>query len=355
MTYESLSATTSGKAVVAADQAGGIPLSFTVSGTIDPERIVDLREAMKDSPFNEFLSAQTAELLRLFGSTVRPIEIMTPEFRSRASEEITRAMTEGGLAEAVLTIDPPDYNTFLEAALRFAPTGGAWELRPGVTIALEQPAGAASWQLNTALGLINESEKLIVEAEVKYLDALAISPLALPPMERLMAIYMAVGEWAKLQRVLDAALTHVPTSVPHLNWAGLVLLKRGDLTNAERLFTQGLDLEPDNPLLLGNVGTLLMKTNRIEEAGGLFERAVNVAPESPQALFNYGSLLAATDRFDEALPYLQRAEGTGRLTPQLARTLSIVLEKLGNSEEAAAYREKASLLESQGDATPGLS
>ncbi len=318
------------------------PIAYTLDVAIDPPRLADLHASMQGAPLEDFLHMQMSRLLERVAGEARPAEVLTEEFRRRASEAITSSMTSAGFLRADLTIDPPDAQVLLDAALTLAAGGEAWELRIPVNAALVD--APRDWRLHTALALVNESESLISEAETGYLEALALEPSALPPMERLVTIYTAVEQWDRLQRILDAALAANPRSIQHINWTAVVLIKKGDRVGAERILRDGLALAPDNATLLANLGVLLMNTGREEEAVETFRHAVTSAPDSGQALFNLGSALAATDRWEEALEHLTQAERTGHATLPLTETLAIVHEKLGHTEEATRYREAAAAI-----------
>ncbi len=336
-----------GEAAVAGE--GAPTLRYSLAAALDPLRVGQLHAAMGDD-LEESLRTRTSALLTAYASEATPGVLFSDAFREQSAARAREALERVGFAQADLTIAPLDTEALLNAARSLAPAGAASELRAPLTRALA--SDPRSWRLLTALGMINESEKLIAEAETNYLDALAVDPGAIPPMERLLTIYTTVGAWHKLQRVLDAALTANPDSVHHLNWTGLVLLKRRDFVGAERTLTRALELAPDNASIMANLGTLLMTTGRDEEAIAMFRRAVDLAPGDPRALVNLGSALAASDRFAEALESLERAEASGSLTHNLASTLAIVHDKLGHAERASAYRAVAEALKEQERAIP---
>jgi tetratricopeptide (TPR) repeat protein len=345
LTYSTLPVTVEGEALMTPAAGGEIPARFSVTARIDPDHVADLHKAIAGRRTDEFLKSQTDLMLREYASHADAVEALTPQFRSRAATEIAAALKKLGFAEVSLTVRPPDADTLLAAAQYLAPRREAWKIRQTVAEALGEPGGSGSWKLQTAMGLVNESEKLFTDAEKNYFDALAIDPSALPPMSELVNLYSTVKEWARLQRVLDAALTANPKSLQHINWMAMVLLKQDDLVGCERILKSGLELEPASPMLLANLGTLYMKMNRVDDALAAFQKAVEASPASQQAQFNMGSALAATGRFAEALPYLERAEQAGRPGVQLLGTLMIVNEKLGDKTKAAAYRARVKALE----------
>jgi len=334
-----------GETLVTPSSGGEIMMKYSVSGALDPGRAAAVFAALDNRTMEEFLSAQVGALLRQNAASADPVEMLTPEYRSKVAEQIADAMKRGGFAEASIKVQPPDDATLLAAAQALAPRGEAYKLRQTIAEALLDPAREGSWRLHTAMGLVNESTKQFTEAEKDYLDALAMQPEALPPMAQLVAIYSAVGEWAKLQRVLDAALTVDPDSLQHINWTAMVLIKQDDLVGAERILKHGLELAPLNSTLVSNLGGLYLKTGRTDEALDLLRKAVEAAPDSPLALFNLGSALASTDRYDEALPYLEQAERAGSLTYPLARTLALVHGRLGHKAASAEYEARARELE----------
>ncbi len=331
----------SGETLVTPASGGEIMLRYTISGSLDPARAGAVFSAIGNRSMEEFLTSQVGALLRQNAASADPVDILTPEYRSKVSDEISAAMTRGGFAQATLKLKAPDDETLLSAAQALAANGQAYRLRQTIAEALLEPGRADSWRLHTAMGLVNESTKQFTEAEKDYLDALASQPDALPPMAQLVAIYSAVGEWSKLQRVLDAALTADPNSLQHINWTAMVLIKQDDLVGAERILKRGLEISPASTTLLMNLGGLYLKTDRPDEAIDLLRRAVDAEPDSPVVLFNLGSALASTGRYDEALRYLEQAEKAGPLTYPLARTLALVHGRLGHKAKSADYEAKA--------------
>jgi len=347
ITYSTAPATASGETIVTPASGGEIPIRYSVTGRIDPERAAELHPALGGATIERFLSEQTGRLVSEYASSAEAVEILTSRFREKAAADIAARMKNGGLAEASLTIQPPDGDTLLAAAQYLAPLGEAWKIRQTCAEALAEPDAGRDWRLLAAMGLVNESEKRFAEAEKNYLDALALDPRALTPMSQLVPLYASVKEWNKLARILDAALQADPNSLQHINWMAMVMLKRQDYPAAEELLRRALSVDSANTTVLANLGALHMKMNRVDEAIKNFEKAVELAPTNSQALFNLGSALAATDRFAEALAYLERAEQEGATPQPLVRTLALVHLKLGNREKAAAYKEKEKQLEAE--------
>lgn len=340
--YESLETVVTGEAKI--EGQGAPTLRFTLEAAVDPARLPELHPAMQGD-LEAYVKRRAGAMLMTLAGSVPPGSLFSDAFREQSAAAAGEALQREGFARARVTVEPLDVEDLLNAVRSLAPNPAVSGLRAPVMRALE--SDARSWRLLTALGMIDESEKLIAEAEANYLDALAIDPGALPPMERLLTIYTTVGEWPKLQRVLDAALTVNPDSVPHLNWTGLVLMKRRDFVGAERALSHALTLAPENTTIMENMGALMMNTGRGEEAIAMFRRATETAPGDSRALVNLGSALAASDRFEEALEPLERAETAGSLSLNLASTLAIVHEKLGHAEKASAYRAKAESLKQQ--------
>lgn len=350
--YEQLAANDEGTVIVPTAAGGEIQLRYRIDAELDPSRIGDLHRAIGGRPLEEFFGVEVANRLRDAAAEQDPLTILTPGFREESASSISRHLLEAGFARADLSFPAPDDGTILEAVSKLAPLGQASPLRLTVTSALEEEGRSGSWRLHTALGMINESEKLFAEAEKNYLDALAIDPVALPPMSQLVTLYSAVSEYDKLQRILDAALTVDPNSVQHINWVGMVFVKKQDYAQAERFFRKGLDLDPGHSTFLANMGALYLKTGREGEAVEFFRRAVESAPTNQQALFNLGSALASSGNYDEALPFLERAEASGRMNRALARTLGLVHERLGHRREAAEYLRRAKELDVTGKGPP---
>jgi len=344
--YDTLEARFAGDAAV----DGAPVLRYSLQASIDPASLPDLHASMKGAPIEDFLRGRMTNLLGRLIAGSRPVEILSAEFKQEAAGKIAESMEQAGFRDVALTFESARPEDLLAASQALAPAKEAWELRPAVTRALQE--GPGDWRLHAALGFVNESEALLKEAETNYLDALAIDPAAIPPMERLVTIYSAVGEWERLRRILDAALTANPASLPHINWTALVLMKQREFVGTERILRDGLAIAPDNPTLLANLGTLFMTTDRPVEAVDAFRRAVTADPSNSQALFNLGSALAAGEQWEESLAYLQKAESAGPVSAPLARTLAIVHGRLGNADEAKEYEEAAERIEKEREA-PG--
>jgi len=347
VTYSTSAVTAAGEALVTPATGGEIAMRFTVTARMDPARAGELHAAFGGRTIEEFLSAQTDLMLREYAARAEAVEVLTPQFRATASQAVVDALGKGGFADAKVTIKPPDDDTLLAAAQYLAPRREAWKLRQTAAEALAEPKADGSWKLLTAMGLINQSDKMYGDAEKNYLDALAVDPAALPPMTELVGMYSAVKNWVKLERILDAALAANPKSLQHINWTAVVLLKMEDYTGAERILKSGLEIEPGNTTLMGNLGTLYMKMNRVDDALEVFRRAAELSPENQQALFNLGSALAASGRFSDSLPLLERAEQAGTPTLPLLETLAVVHERLGNKEKAGVYRQRARTMQEQ--------
>ena len=344
--YPALPITASGQVILDAAQNRPVAtLPFTVTGRLDPARAADLHDHIGGRPLEDFLLASAADRLEQELSGSSPADLFAQAAREQMEQRAAAALAQAGFLEARIEIARPGGDLFLSAAQRLAGSTEAWRLRIPLSEALLDPNVAASWKTHTAMGIVNEAEKMFADAERNYLDALAIDPVAIPPMTQLVRLYSAVAEWHKLTRVVDAALTAKPDSLPHINWAAVALLKLGQMEAAERVLKSGLALEPNNATLLANLGGVYLKAGRTQEAVDQLRKAVESAPNSQQALFNLGAALASLGSAREALPYLQRAEQAGAMTLPLAHTLATVHERLGDEASAAAYHQRAAQLE----------
>jgi tetratricopeptide (TPR) repeat protein len=343
--YRELEGRSSGEVMVTPVTGGEVPLRYSVSGRLDPARVAELHGAMAGRTVGDFLAAQAAGLLREDASRTDAVELLTPAFRQGSAAKIQEALTRGGVADASVTLGPPDDDTLMAAAQYLASRGEGYKVRQTVSEAMLAPEGARSWKLQTAMGYIDESEKLFDDAERSYLAALAIEPAAVPPMAQLVTLYSAVQDWSTLRRILDAALTARPDSPQHLNWTAMAMVMQGDLPGAEDLLRKGLQHDPTNHVMMANLGTLYMRLGRTDEAVELFHNAVKAAPGSQQALFNLGTALATQDRYADALPFLERAAEAGTMTAPLARTLALALKQTGDAARAADYMKQADALE----------
>jgi tetratricopeptide (TPR) repeat protein len=353
--YSELAGQSSGEVMVTPVSGGEVPLRYTVSGRLDPARLAELHTAMAGRSVGDFLAAQAASLLRDDAARTEAVELLTPSFRQQTAARIQEILARGGVADASVVLGPPDDDTLMAAAQYLASRSEGYKVRQTVAEAMLTPDGARSWKLQTAMGYLDESEKLFQDAERSYLAALAIEPAAIPPMAQLVTLYSAVQDWSTLRRILDAALTARPDSPQHLNWTAMVMVMQEDATGAEELLKKGLQLDPGNHVMMANLGTLYMRLGRTDEALELFNHAVKAAPGSQQALFNLGTALATQDRYVDALPYLERAAEAGAMTAPLARTLALALRMTGDTARSAEYTKQADALEASMPRPPARS
>ncbi len=345
--YSTLPVTVSGEAPGITAGGGEILIDYHATCALDPDGFARHHARLNGGSLEQLCADDLARLARDQVSLDMSPDLLTKPFLSRIAEAVRREMTRSGYTTAAVTFDDPDEEALLAAAQSLVPRGEGQRLHAAVSAAAVTPAGAASWKILTALGMIHESRREAREAEKRYLDALAIEPAALPPMSQLVALYSTVGEWEKLSRVLDAALAAAPQSLQHINWVAMAFLRLEDYPAAEEVLLHGIQIQPENSIMLSNLGGVYLKWGRTEEAFEYLERAVEADPSNAQALFNLGSALAAERRYEEALPHLEAAEQTGSSNYQLFRTLAIVHEELGNPEKASPYRNRLKQMEEE--------
>jgi len=203
-------------------------------------------------------------------------------------------------------------------------------------------APGAGWEAHTAMGLVLESQKDPHGAEKEYLDALTLHPGALPPMAQLVAIYSAVGEFSKLDRLLEAGIQAQPTSIQHLGWYAMSLLRQKRLTESEKTIVRALAIEPANVMLLNNLGGVQIQEGRVADAIETFRKARTAKPGDRQSLYNLGTALCAAGKDAEGLPFLLDAERAGAPTPLLFDAIARAYRKTGDARRAREYEGRAS-------------
>ena len=331
--------TVSGEGTVTPTNGATYEIAYEISGRIDPARIEDFQRARGDGEAGDLL-VQAAG-----GAIMRTLEGEEVAFLASAGMQtgarlIAHSLLEpAGIVDVTFEIHFPNA-TLLQLAKDLVRVGKASILRQ---LAAGAVAGAApgDWEPHTALGLVLEGEMDLKGAESRYLDALSIQPTAIPPMAQLFALYSAVGELEKLDRLLTAALEVAPESVQHLTWLSASLMRQGREEEAMRPAEDALALEPDDTRLINNLAGIHLKLGQFQEAIRLLRKAFAASGEDRQTRLNLGVALAATGEFKEGLEHLLAAEKLGNPGPPLLWAVAKAYRGLGQGSRAAAYERKA--------------
>ena len=141
---------------------------------------------------------------------------------------------------------------------------------------------------------------------IATLDALiARSPAYYPAYDQLHTLYVATGDNAAAQAVLEQAIAVTPQSSSDHLWHGEFLTALGRLDEAEgELRVAGQDPQLWNAHLL--LGQLLLKSNRGPEALAEFQAVLAAQPDNAVALLEAGKLLVLAGKQDDAQTLLIR-------------------------------------------------
>ena len=335
-----------GSVEIALSDGGAYRLGYELSGRIDPNQAVAFHKVAAEHGVEGVLKAAGDRALVEEGALRPPADLATGALEMAAAKRAGMFLASIGGAEVSLRLRPLAPAELLRLAQSLARQRLAGLLKEPATALLLSDTG---WEAHTIMGLVLESERDLHGAEKRYLDALSISPAALPPMAQLVAIYDAVGEHAKLDRVLEAAIEADPASLQHLNWLAVSLMKQSKLPQAEKMLQRALSVDGSNLLLLNNLAGMLVKQNRLEEAVASLRKAQATAPSDRQTLYNLGVALSAQGKYSEALQPLLDAEKAGPPGLPLLRALALAFRETGGKTRAAEYERRA---RAAADSTP---
>jgi len=324
---------------VAFSEGSRFSLAFDLSGKLDPSRIAAFHKEAARIGADSILKAAGARGLAEAASLKVPADLTSDSLENDAARRAGMLLAALGVGEVTLKLRPLGAAQLLDLAQALAPARLAGRLKEPISGILA--SGSAGWEAHTAMGLVLESEKDVHGAEKEYLDALTMNPAAIPPMAQLVAIYSAVGEFAKLDRLLEAGIETSPSSLQHFGWLAMSQLRQNRPKDAEATLRHAIELEPGSPTLLNNLAGVLVKQGRLDEAIETLRNALQAKPGDRQSLYNLGVALAARGRDGEALPLLLEAEKAGNPGRQLLETIARSLKRTGDSRRAAEYEKRA--------------
>jgi tetratricopeptide (TPR) repeat protein len=314
-------------------------VGFDITGKIDPERAAAFHAMALKSGSDALLKEVGARSLAGAAAARPSVDLASGALETEAARRAGTALSPFGLLEVSLKLRPLGGPECLRLGQALAGARLAGALRPAVTQILS--SGKAGWEAHAAMGLVLESEKDIHGAEKEYLDALTLSPAAIAPMAQLVAIYSAVGEHKKLDRLLEAGIQAQPTSVQHLAWYAMSMLNQNRLKEAGQTTERALALDPGNVLLLNDLGVVQAKEGRMDEAIATFRKAIEASPHDRQSLYNIGVALSTQNKDKEALPYLLESEKVASPGAALLNAIAHAYRRTGDARRAAEYQHRA--------------
>jgi len=325
----------SGETRITLADGAAFAIGFEISGRLDPRQATIFHQTAARRGAEELLRTAGALGLQETAPARTAADVASGAFETEAAERAGRYLAPYGAAEVALRLRLSSPATLLALAQALAPSRQAGLL--GLLVGDALAKDASTWEIHAAMGLVKESEKDPRGAEKHYLDALTINPTALPPMAHLAAIYTAVGEAPKLDRLLAAALQAQPNSIQHLNWMAVSLMMQNRLEEAEKAIERALAVEPANLLLLNNLGGMQLKRGRFDDAALTFRRALQQDPNDSQSLYNLGIALSAQGRYADGLEHLLAAERAGPAGEPLLRAIATTYRALGRTRKASEY------------------
>lgn len=316
-----------------------VSIPFEARARLDPGKVTAFQRAAEPGGSEAFIRQAAEEALRKTAASGRATDLASGKVESASAQTAGATLAPSGVSEIQLKLGPFDGPTLMRLAQALAPGRMAGLLREAVSRAIS--SGENGWEVHTAMGLVLESERDPHGAEKQYLDALTASPTALPPMAQLVAIYAAVGELKKLDRILAAALEAQPNSVQHLNWMALSLMKQQSFEEAEKTIKRAIEIEPRDVRMLNNLGGVQLKQGHRSDAEAAFRRAVAAAPHDVQSLYNLGVTLCAGGSCQEGLKHLLEAERIEVPGAALLDAIAGAYRQVGRKAEAAQYEKRA--------------
>ncbi|MBI3448409.1 MAG: tetratricopeptide repeat protein [Acidobacteria bacterium] len=313
---------------------------FDIAGRIDAAGALAFDAAARDAGTQALFTSVGTAALAAAAAKAPPVDLASGALQTAASALAARALGPRGVTEVSIKIKALAAPECLKLAQALAGDHLAGLVRDTASALAAAPR--AGWEAYTAMGLVLESEKDVHGAEKEYLDALTLSPGALPPMAQLVAIYSAVGEFSKLDRLLEAGIQAQPSSIQHLGWYAMSLLRQKRLTESEKMIVRALAIEPANVLLLNNLGGVQMQQGHTAEAIATFRKAAAAKPGDRQSAYNLGVALCADGKDSDGLPFLLEAEGAGAPAPVLLDAIARAYRKTGDTRRAREYEGRAS-------------
>jgi tetratricopeptide (TPR) repeat protein len=121
------------------------------------------------------------------------------------------------------------------------------------------------------------------------------------------AEYIAAGELAQAQSLLNTILQENANDPDGLHLMGLVGIKAGKFQAAASLIESAIALRPMDPGLYSNCGEAYRRSGNMDLAFQRLQRALELDPKNTSAWCNYGSVCREVGRIDEAIAAYRKA------------------------------------------------
>jgi protein O-GlcNAc transferase len=119
--------------------------------------------------------------------------------------------------------------------------------------------------------------------------------------------YLALGQHANAERVLEPEVRKYPDLINARNALGVSLINQSRREDALAVFLEAAKLDPASAEANSNAGSLLTELGRQEEAIAYLRRALQASPKLAEAHFNLGVALQHLKRYEEAAASLYMA------------------------------------------------
>lgn len=212
-------------------------------------------------------------------------------------------------------------------------------MSPASTVLSEETAeavaqAAARLRAGDARGAAALCER-VLESEPAQSDALRIAASA----------YAAVGDWQRLEPLLERAARAAPDDAMVQANRGVVLRRLGRLEEAVVAQRHAVALRPDDADSRYNLGNALLDLGRLDEALGQYDAAIALRPGGVTARMNRGLVLQRLGRVQEAIAAWQALLDEGVDSAALRYNLGNALADLRRPAEAMAAYDRAIELE----------
>lgn len=216
-----------------------------------------------------------------------------------------RTNTSVGLAVEALANEPANGDAQLLFVRGLLAQG---ELdRAGVELKQLMARFPDSAAVHAQMGMLLGRQQNLAGARVEFERALQLQPDGLEALGGLVALDLAVKNYASARMRVDARIADKP-SAPLLILAARTYASGGDMAAAEKFLRQALNLDNTSLAAYGGLGQLYLSQGKLAAARAEFEAVVARSPESVAALTMVGIILQAEgnesqarDRFEQVL------------------------------------------------------
>ncbi|KAG0488032.1 hypothetical protein HPP92_006843 [Vanilla planifolia] len=162
-------------------------------------------------------------------------------------------------------------------------------------------------QIHVNLGIVMESEGLVINACEHYREAAILFPSHYRALKLLGSALLGVGELEQAQKALEEAILLKPDYPEALCDLGCVFYAMKEEEKAILAFQRAIDLKPDHLDALYNLGSLFLNAARHHRAAEMFGRVVAISPDHWKAQLNRGISLFGAGEWDESKKDLSEA------------------------------------------------